>query len=147
MAEERRWRWHHIPDRFDPTQTYLSRLHLLRNRWFGVYVHHIRLPDRERALHDHPWAFVSLILRGGYVEELPDGHYRGAFPAADTWHRRLVSRRPGSIHRMPADGLHRIRTLADAPCWTLIVRGRREREWGFSLGPNHWEPADQYLDG
>src|SRR5688500_6187293 len=39
---------------------------------FGVYVHRILAPDPGLDLHDHPWPFVTLILRGGYVEEVAD---------------------------------------------------------------------------
>lgn len=33
-----------------------------RNKKFGrIYLHHIIRSDHDRALHDHPWGFVSLI--------------------------------------------------------------------------------------
>ena len=33
-----------------------------------IYLHHFLRSDHDRALHDHPWNFVSIILRGGYWE-------------------------------------------------------------------------------
>jgi hypothetical protein len=52
--------------------------------WIGARVHTILSSDDDRALHDHPWAFVTIILRGGYVE------FRAARdPLSDTpWSQR-----------------------------------------------------------
>ena len=50
----------------------MVRYRLLDTRWGGLYVHHFLRSDQDRDLHDHPWHFTSLILWGGYVEELPD---------------------------------------------------------------------------
>lgn len=37
-------------------------------RLFGVLLHRIDAPDPGLDLHDHPWPFVSIVLRGGYTE-------------------------------------------------------------------------------
>src|SRR4051795_6598747 len=39
-----------------------------RNRFFNVYLHKFLRDDDDRALHDHPWVSLSVILRGGYIE-------------------------------------------------------------------------------
>jgi hypothetical protein len=118
-----------IPDMDRPDRTYLRRWRIVETPWFGVKVHHILMTDSDRAHHDHPWSFVSLILRGGYEESI-----RGV---AETVRRR---RRPGRWHRMPAEGLHRITTLYGRSCWTLVVNGPRRREWGFV------EPGSEWVD-
>ena len=46
---------------------YLWRLYILRTPWFGVMLHKI-MDDDPDCLHDHPWSFVSFILKGGYEE-------------------------------------------------------------------------------
>lgn len=89
---------------------------------FTVYLHRFERPDRDRALHNHPWRWaVSLCLRGGYVEEraLPDG---------DTELRRL---RPGRLNLIRHGAFHRILRLM-GPCnWTLIITGPVVSRWGF----------------
>jgi hypothetical protein len=35
-----------------------------------MYVHWIYQPDDDRDPHDHPWPFVSFVIRGGYAERL-----------------------------------------------------------------------------
>lgn len=130
-----------IPEFENPSQIYLRRWRLLESPWFGVKLHHVLLPDGDRAMHDHPWSFVSLILHGGYSEDIIDKAGR----------RVRVCRRVGSLHRLRATGLHRITEL-HGDCWTLVVNGPRRREWGFvpdaSWGEpgKIWVPWRQYIE-
>lgn len=38
-------------------------------RFVGILVHRLDAADPGMDLHDHPWAFISIVLRGGYTEE------------------------------------------------------------------------------
>lgn len=85
---------------------------------FGsVRLHHWTAPDDDRAFHDHPWWFITLVLRGGYADRGPDGD--------DVL-------RAGSVRFRRA--LHR-HTVVPGPhgAWTLMVTGPRARPWGFWL--------------
>src|SRR3546814_4215417 len=42
-----------------------------RNRFINIYLHQVLRPDDDRALHDHPWINLSIILDGGYWEITP----------------------------------------------------------------------------
>jgi hypothetical protein len=105
-----------IEDLEDPTKIYICRWRLVQTPQFGVYLHRIDMDDGSRPLHDHPWSFLSIILRGGYTEELDD---------------RIRDWRTGSIHFMRAVGRHSIRKLLRTPTWTLVLVGARQRDWGF----------------
>jgi hypothetical protein len=109
-------RWKHIEDIDQPGDVYLSRLMLIRLPWLGVYLHIIRRPDWARCQHDHPWAFVTLILWGGYEEAVGD--------------RRFV-RRPGYVGYRPRSFEHRITRLLRRTAVTLVVRGKNHEAWGF----------------
>lgn len=39
-------------------------------------MHHWLGPDDDRAFHDHPWWFLTLVLRGGYADRHPGGEDR-----------------------------------------------------------------------
>lgn len=39
-----------------------------RNPVFNVYLHRFMRSDDDRALHDHPWSNLSILLRGSYGE-------------------------------------------------------------------------------
>lgn len=130
-----------IPDALDPDRTYLRRWYIIGTPWGGLYLHHILLPDGDRALHDHPWSFVSLILRGGYTEQRPWLRPNGE-PMIRHWpsarpHHTEHRMRPGRLRRMPAEGLHRITEL-HGDCWTLVAVGPRRREWGFVGDDGKW---------
>lgn len=106
---------------------YLRRWWLIpRNRWFNVYLHEIIHDDDDRALHDHPWWNVSVLLRGAYREILPNNDDRilAARPKswALHWAPRLAIRRPTDAHRIE---------ILDGPVWSLFITGPRIREWGF----------------
>src|SRR6185503_13941469 len=58
------WRWTYTWAQND----YITRLHVFKTPWFAVCLHWINGPDPEPHLHDHPVSFLSLILKGGYVE-------------------------------------------------------------------------------
>lgn len=104
------------------TDPYMLRWYLIpRNRCLNVYLHKFMRDDDDRALHDHPWWFVSLILKGGYYEVTD----------ADS----VLVRRAGSVAFRAAVHRHRVVLFARAgkllPAWTIVVTGRKSRTWGF----------------
>jgi hypothetical protein len=48
-------------------RVYLNRWGFECDRIGGVFLRKMEAPDPGLDLHDHPWSFVSLILKGGYV--------------------------------------------------------------------------------
>lgn len=44
---------------------YMERWWLIpRNRFFNIYLHRFWRSDDDRALHDHPWVNLSILLKG-----------------------------------------------------------------------------------
>ncbi len=87
----------------------------------------------EVARHDHPFDFVSLILRGGYLEHRPGKPVRICLPKSLVWHR--------------AEDLHYLKLLGERPAWTLVLATNKRRAWGFST-EDGWVDArdyDEYL--
>jgi hypothetical protein len=87
-----------------------------------------------RDLHDHPWPFVSIVLRGSYAEEAEQTRYshivamlhEGGIGVAGIKRRW----RRWSVHRMPLTVAHRI-TWCEPQTVTLVLRGRKSQSWGF----------------
>lgn len=120
----------------------------LETRWFGVFLHHIAGPDPGLDLHDHPWPFVSVILRGSYTEEVADARQAclmaeiaERYPETAT-HGGVRAWRRGSVHRLGLDEAHRI-TKVEPGTWTLVLRGRKVRSWGF-YQPDGWVNWQSY---
>ena len=90
---------------------------------FGVFVHHFVGSDDPTTFHDHPWTWgVSIVLRGGYIEDRRERH------------AAIVSRRwlgPGRINILRPGVFHRVELRGGRPAWTLFVHGRKVRRWGL----------------
>lgn len=116
---------------------YLLRWFLIpRNRLFNVYLHKFVRDDDDRALHDHPWWFISIMLRGMYTEVVAhddEGNGRGFVRAAPSIAFRTATHR----HRVVLE----TREGKSVPCWTVVITGPRVREWGFwcPQGWRHWK--------
>ena len=139
LGEERSYEvkigWLKLFERFvigPESDPYMTRWRLIETPWFGVFFHRILRDDADRHLHDHPWPFVSLILRGGYFEEQPVTT-SVVLPGEDDQLRLIAKawKRPLSIIWHAATDLHRIELRNGRPAWTLVFIGRRCREWGF----------------
>ncbi|MBW0450862.1 hypothetical protein [Paraburkholderia phenoliruptrix] len=119
-----------IGDRANP---YLIRWWVIpRNRFFNVYLHRFMRSDDDRALHDHPWTNLSILLRGTYTEHTiaPGGINVRTERSAGEWKLRLSGK-----------FAHRIE-LTHGECWTIFITGPRYREWGFHcplVGWVHWK--------
>ncbi|CAE6811362.1 hypothetical protein R69746_05635 [Paraburkholderia aspalathi] len=115
-----------IGDRADP---YLIRWWVIpRNRFFNIYLHRFMRSDDDRALHDHPWANLSILLRGMYAEHTI---------AAGGVNVRTVRQAGQWKFRPFGSAAHRLE-LIDGECWTIFVTGPRYREWGFHCPEEGW---------
>lgn len=122
----------------DPERPYLLRWYVLpRNPILNVYVHKFLRDDDDRALHDHPWPSVSILLRGRYVEQM-DGRDLLGRPArvrkVRSWKWWRLFGPPVVFRR--ATHAHRVE-LPAGPAWTLFITGPRVRDWGFHC-PRGW---------
>lgn len=93
----------------------------------NVYLHCFCRSDDDRALHDHPWANASFLLKGCYLEHTI---------AAGGIHRRVL-RESGDVAFRWAKTAHRIE-IVDGRCWSLFVTGFRVRVWGFHCPEKGW---------
>lgn len=116
---------------------YMTRWHLTPWKWWPfkkrLYLHLYDSPDNDPWPHDHPFGFRSIILLGGYTEEVypyqekPDGKVLVLWPTTP----ELVRRRPLRTFFVPAGTVHRIAKLHGRKTVTLVIRGAKEQDWGF----------------
>lgn len=120
---------------------YMHRRYVIpRNRFFNVYCHQILRDDDDRALHDHPWPNLSIVLTGGYREIMFVRRHRHGMPLPATIE---AFRRPGSVVARRAATAHRLALARGAdgrpvPAWTLFITGPVLRDWGFWCGGGRW---------
>ena len=109
----------------DPTgQPYLERYHLTHTRDRSVRYHHWLGSDHQRAMHDHPWDSVTVVLAGHLIEHTPHGD------------RDL---HPGDVVIRHARDPHALELDSD-DAWTVFTTGPLTRTWGFhtATGWTHW---------
>lgn len=127
------WRTMHL---IHGGQSFLRRAGVDGFKLAGIVVHHIDGPDPGKDLHDHPWPFVSIILRGGYTELRANTRSAPALAAIAEEsgnlydYGEIVMRPRFSTRRMPLTDCHRI-IGAKPGTMTLMLRGRKFRSWGF----------------
>lgn len=125
-----------------PDNPYLSRWYLIpRNERYNIYLHRFHRSDDDRALHDHPWGFHSLVLQGNPSEIFYSPQLDELFEAD----KRLTYNRafsPGELVFRPATHTHRviIEPEQEGRVWTLVITGPKIRAWGFHCpkGWVHW---------
>jgi len=130
-----------VMDRVE-NEPYLERYYLFlkdRKRFpFNIFLHKFLKSDPD-DVHDHPWPYATVILKGGYWEWIP--HF-------DTVGRKTgeyqVWRGPGHFRVSKANSFHRIELDPDITAWTLFMPGPKQRDWGF-LVKNQWIQWEQYL--
>jgi len=129
-------RYRLIPDR-RTGQDYMHRYYLfLKDRQtfpFNVMMHKIVKSD-DPFMHDHPWPFITVVLRGGYWEHTfdKDGN------ETKRWHG------PGSIIKRSAEEFHWLELEKEQPATTLFFSGPQKREWGF-LNNGKWIHHEKFL--
>jgi hypothetical protein len=123
-------------------EPYLERYYVfLRDRtWFpfNVFLHKFLKSDPD-DVHDHPWPYATLILKGGYYEWVPEFNSQGAKISETRYWRG-----PGHFRICSANSYHRIELKADVDCWTMFMPGPQKREWGFLVN-NKWIHNDEYI--
>jgi len=87
-------------------------------------VHEILRSDLGREPHDHPWAYLTVILKGGYWEE----RYDAAGKLVSTkWHG------PGSVLFRRANSWHKLIVPEGQVATTLFITGSKSQSWGFNV--------------
>lgn len=161
---EKRGRIFKITGTGGPNDVYLIRYYVFKSKWFNVFIHRFMRSDRD-DLHDHPWDFVTYLVRGAYTErkwndKLPGtveirrssggnrllfvrrtGNVAHLMDDRDPWYsikpaNRLVYRRAKDQHMVLTDHEYAPHEWEYAPL-TVCVTGRTKRDWGFIREHKH----------
>lgn len=100
-----------------------TRFSLWRTKWFNVYLHRLNAPAWHPECHDHPWGFIAILVKNGYLERVGKKDH----------HRRV-----GSILFRPAEFTHNVITPYGTS-WSIILTTPKSRDWGFRPCERHEE--------
>lgn len=138
------WRWTEIET---DGSLYLRRLHIIQVPKVGaIMLHWILRPDRSRDLHDHPVSFLSLVLRGSYIELVPvatattytEGVIRERIYTDRRYIRWLNFKRATDAHCITE-------VFGPRGALTLVFAGPKVRQWGFYTKEG-WIPWPDYKE-
>ena len=127
-----------------------------------LYLHKISDDDSDRHLHNHPWNMIAIPFIGGYDEIVPK---QGTDGVAEE-DRVIVSHEAPTIHAKSCRAFHSVRLKRDGNGdkiinWSIIIRARKEQDWGFMTdegwidhttylndlyGPGNWEREIQDVE-
>lgn len=122
----------------------------------NIFLHRILQADGDRDPHNHPFTWcITIVLWGGYTEERIDSPF--------LWNPRRRSRRLYPFWMNPfrcfnilssksiqgvtiprAKDFHRITKLHGRQTWTLVLAGKKLREWGFAAPYRGYIPEQFY---
>lgn len=131
----------------DPECPYMQRW-VINFRLFSIRVHRWWRSDDKRAQHDHPWWFITWIIKGSYTDwgRWVCQHCKGSgrYPRAS---KRICSGCGGrggdqtlrkeflkrwSIRYRPANHIHTV-DVTPGGCWTIMLTGPDKKDWGFYI--------------
>lgn len=122
-----------------------------------IRLHWIRQPDRDRELHDHPFAYRTFVVHGWYEEQyipstiLTASQLRafqgssGRLEVKHSFYRRRAVVQGGSV-RAEEGQFHRIARVSLGGVWTLFCTGPQNEgsKWGF-LVDGRWVKSSKFF--
>jgi hypothetical protein len=106
---------------------HFRRWEILKTPWFSIWLHGIYAADKDLHLHNHPWDFKSIVIKGSYIEETQDG---------------FVEQYTGKFNSRNGKSFHKIKKLLSPVVYTLFFVGKEKRKWGYLVNDkfiNHEE--------
>jgi len=97
-------------------ELHFRRFAFFETKYLSLYFHRIYLGDKDVFLHSHPWNFISIILKGGYIEENQKGLARKVFPVVSMMNRK---------------GFHKIHSMLKSPTYSLFLAIGKKQPWYY----------------
>lgn len=97
---------------------HFRRWELLKTKWFSIWIHGIYESDQDLHLHNHPWDFKSIVLKGSYIELTEKG---------------FVWQTPMKFNSRNGENFHKIYKLLTPVVYTLFFVTPIKREWGYRV--------------
>jgi hypothetical protein len=99
-------------------ELHFKRWEILKTRWGSIWLHAIYKADTDKHLHNHPWDFKSIVLKGSYKELTQTGVYLQT---------------PGHINIRNGEDYHKILELLSPVVYTLFFVTKPKRQWGYKV--------------
>lgn len=95
---------------------HFRRWQILKTPWFSIWLHGIYAADEDKHLHNHPWDFKSMVLKGSYIEETQHG---------------FITQKPLKFNSRNGNSFHKIHKLLTPVVYTIFFVTKQKRQWGY----------------
>jgi len=115
---------------------HFRRWKLFGTAWFSVFLHGIYESDKDKHMHNHPWSYCSIIVKGEYVEEYLDGsdtkiRFRNSRPLRNFYNPKYW---PQLFKFQPSTRFHKILKLVTPVVYSIVIaRTNDTRLWGYNV--------------
>lgn len=124
---------------FNPYQFSDWRYNKKHIKWLpSIRIHFIMRADKDRHLHNHPWAARTIILDGWYAElrEIDEAGVKNAdFIELSREGESYAGfyRKTGDTDTLKCDTYHRISSVSNGGVTTLFFTYAKQETWGFKV--------------
>ena len=113
-------------------EKYLERLILIRCMFGAIMFHRIYATDTD-CMHDHPWSFHTILIKGHYKE-----YFARTEPNGNIFYSSQIVK-PWKLQYRPENCTHRLEIPAGVKSvWSIVFTSPKKKSWGF-LTPRGWE--------
>lgn len=99
-------------------ELHFKRWEIIKTPFGSIWLHAIYKPDADKHLHNHPWDFKSIILKGSYKELTEKG---------------IVHQTPGKFNVINGENYHKILDVESDVVYTLVFVTPTKRQWGYNV--------------
>ncbi len=108
-------------------ELHFQRFAIIDCKYFGLYIHKIFKEDKDLHLHSHPWNFISLILKGSYVEKR-----EWINPFKEIQHETYL-KDLFTISKANTKFFHKIERIVKGPVWSLFFVYNKQTVWYYRV--------------
>lgn len=106
----------------------------IRNLPFYAVIHYFKEAEPlDARAHNHPFSFVTHILKGWYIERI--WSKKLTMSGNIVWRYKDVKRRSGRAYRVKDTHIHQIIDMSPEGCYTIMLPEKHSRNWGFYTMP------------
>lgn len=99
-------------------ELHFKRWEILKTPFGSIWLHAIYKADTDKHLHNHPWDFTSVVLKGSYIEQTTLGNKK---------------QHPGKINIRNGADYHKILEMISPVVYTLFFASKPKRQWGYRV--------------
>ena len=96
---------------------------------YSIRLHHWLRSDDNRYFHDHSCDLISIIIKGQYINVMPDENGLAVSHCARAWKPRRMKATDRHWLKIPPEG-----------AWTILLCSRPYHKWGFYVNGHKWRP-------